>query len=120
MLEEKHHMSRQTLVKIFAVLMIVLMTYSDSFADIRIRFARGSTSATLRGSVGTNGSVCYVAGARRGQTLSATLSSRNGRVVFSDGGETSYSQYLERNGDHSFCVNNDGRSTTFSLTVSIQ
>ncbi|MFN0279577.1 MAG: hypothetical protein ACKVRN_13425 [Pyrinomonadaceae bacterium] len=113
-------MSKQSLAKIFAVLMISLITCSDALADIRVRFARGRTSATMSGSLRSGGSVCYVAGARRGQTLNATLSSRNGRVTFSDSGETSYSQYLDWSGDHTFCVNNDGRATTYTLTVSIQ
>ncbi len=100
--------------------MIVLMTYSDSFADIRIRFAKGRTSATLSGSVGSRRSVCYVAGARAGQTMNATVSSNNGKIFFEESGETSYSNYLERSGDHSFCLRNDGGSTRYTLTVSIQ
>lgn len=113
-------MSKQSLAKIFAVLLIVLMTCSDSFADIRVRFARGRTSATMSGNIRDHGKVCYIAGARNGQTLNAVLSSKNGRVSFQSSGETSYSEYLERNGDHSFCLNNGGNATSYTLTVSIQ
>ena len=113
-------MLKRNLVRIFAVTMIVFMTYSDSFADIRVRFAPGRTSATMSNTIAADRAQCYVAGARRGQTINATLSSRNGRVTFVDTGETSYSKYLERNGDHTFCVRNYGRATSYSLTVSIQ
>ncbi len=101
-------------------MMIVFMTYSNSFGDIRVRFGRGRTSATMSGSIRANSPQCYVANAGRGQTINATLSSRNGRVDFVDTGDTSYSNYLERTGDHHFCVRNyGGRPTTYTITVSI-
>ncbi len=113
-------MLKRNFVRIFIVAMIVCITYTDSFADIRVRFARGRTSATLPGSISGDRAQCFVAGASRGQTINATVSSRNGKVTFVDTGETSYSKYLERSGDHSFCVRNYGRATTYTVTVSIQ
>lgn len=107
------------MVRVFAISMIMLMAYSDGFGDIRIRFARGRTSATMTGSVRSGGVVCYVAGARRGQTMTATLSSRTGRARIQESGDTSYSNYIERTGDHSVCVDNNGRATSYTLTVSI-
>jgi len=61
-----------------------------------------------------------VAGARRGQTVNGVLSSRSGKVIFFESGETSYSFVVERNGDQSLCVDNLGRATTYTMTVSIQ
>ena len=113
-------MLKRNLARIFVVTVILCMTYTDSFADIRVRFARGRTSATIPSSVAANRAQCFVAGASRGQTINATVSSRNGKVTFVDTGETSYSKYLERSGDHSFCVRNYGGATSFTLTVSIQ
>lgn len=113
-------MLKRNLVRIFVVSVILCMTYTDIFADIRVRFARGRTSATLSGPISGGGSVCFVAGARGGQTLNAAVSSTNGRARFMDSGETSYSLYIDRTGDNSFCINNNGRSTRYTLTVSIQ
>ncbi|MBX7054680.1 MAG: hypothetical protein K1X36_06975 [Pyrinomonadaceae bacterium] len=103
-----------------AVFSIVLALSVVNLADIRIRFARGRTSATVTGSIRAGGRVCYVAGARRGQTLNAVLSSRSGKVNFLETGETSYSFVVDRSGDQTLCVDNVGGSTTYTLTVSIQ
>ena len=113
-------MFRRNAVKWLAISMIVLMAYSDGFGDIRIRFARGRTSATMHGSVRAGGVVCYVANARRGQTITATLSSASGRARIQESGDTSFTNPLERSGDHSICVDNNGRATSYTLTVSIQ
>ena len=106
--------------KILVAAMIVLLTGIDAFADIRIRFARGRTSATMTGKIANGGRICYVAGAKRGQTLTATVSSRSGRVQIFESGETSYSQYVDYSGDQSVCVDNLARATTYTLTVSIR
>ncbi len=100
--------------------MIVCVTCTDSFADIRVRFARGRTSATMTGSIRGGGAICYVAGARRGQTLSATVSSKNGRVNFRSTGDTSYSETFDFSGDHRLCIYNNGGLSGYTLTVSIQ
>src|SRR5438094_933501 len=113
-------MLKRNLIRIFAVTMIIFMAYSVSFGDIRIRFARGRTSATMSGSLRGGGVVCYVAGARDGQTLSATVSSRNGRVDFLDMNSTSYSEFMKFTGDHRLCISNNGRTTRYTLTVSIR
>ncbi len=99
---------------------MVCVTCTDSFADIRVRFARGRTSSTMTGRLGGGGAVCYVAGARRGQTLNATISSRNGRANFRSTGDTSYTETFDVSGDQRFCIYNNGRLTTYTLTVSIQ
>lgn len=107
-------------LRTFAIFSIILTLSTVGLADIRIRFARGRTSATVTGSVRAGGRVCYVAGARRGQTVNGVLSSRSGKIIFFESGETSYSFVVERNGDQSLCVDNLGRATTYTMTVSIQ
>lgn len=113
-------MLKRNLARIFVLMLIVCMTYTDSFADIRVRFARGRTSATMTGTIRGGGNVCYVAGARAGQTLNATVSSRNGRVNFRTTGDTSYSESIDYTGDHRLCIHNNGGVSTYTLTVSIQ
>lgn len=113
-------MTRKMIFKPVVVISMILALSVVNLADIRIRFARGRTSATVTGTIRAGGRVCYIAGARRGQTLNAVLSSRSGKVNFLETGETSYSFVVERGGDQTLCVDNVGGSTSYTLTVSIQ
>jgi hypothetical protein len=106
--------------KIVAVFAIAAFCNVSALADTRIRFAKGRTSATVSGRVARGGRVCYVAGARTGQQLTATISSRSGKVRIFESGETSYSYEVEQSGDQSVCVDNLVGATTYSLTVSIR
>jgi hypothetical protein len=111
---------KKLLVKLLVVVMIVLTVSEAGFADIRVRFARGRTSATMSGRIGLGGRICYVANARAGQILTATVSSRSGQVMIFESGETSYRMEVEYSGDQSVCVDNLRGATTYSLTVSIR
>jgi hypothetical protein len=106
--------------KLIAVFAIVTFLNIHAFADTRIRFARGRTSAIVTGRVANGGRVCYFAGARTGQQFTATVSSRSGKVMIFESGETSYSYEVEQSGDQSICVDNLAGDTTYSLTVSIR
>jgi hypothetical protein len=106
--------------KLLLVFAIAAFCNVSAFADTRIRFAKGRTSATVSGRIGSGGRVCYVAAARAGQQLTATISSRSGKVRIFESGETSYSYEFEQGGDQSVCVDNLAGSTTYSLTVSIR
>ena len=112
-------MFRKTAFTAILLTAIVSFFAVSASADTRIRFARGRTSATVSGSVGTGGRVCYVLGARAGQQMNATVSSRSGRVRIFESGETSYTLDVEYSGDQSICVDNLSRGTTYTLTVSI-
>ena len=106
--------------RLTAVLAIVAFANVFTFADTRIRFAKGRTSATVSGKVSRGGRVCYFAGARAGQQFNATVSSRSGKVMIFESGETSYSYNVEQSGDQSVCVDNLAGATTYTLTVSIR
>ena len=103
-----------------ALITILLSMASVALADIRIRFAKGRTSATVSGRIARGGRICYVAGERRGQTLTATLSSRSGQVQIFESGDTSYTTYIDYSGDQTICVDNLEGATTYTLTVSIR
>ena len=104
--------------RIAVLSLLVLAFSSEMFAQTRIRFARGRTSASVSGSLGAGASRDYVVGARSGQTFSANVSSRNGCVKFSWGG-TSRS-FETRGGDNVFGVTNHcSRATNFTMTISI-
>lgn len=110
----------KTQFKYLLVFVIIASVCAEAFADTRIRFARGRTSATVTGKVSTGGRVCYMAGARSGQTLTAVVRSNTGKVMIFESGETSYTSEVEISGDQSVCVDNIGRATSYSLTVSIR
>lgn len=106
--------------KLLALVAIAAFANVAAFANTRIRFAKGRTSATVIGRVSNGGRVCYFAGAKAGQQLTATVSSRSGKVVIFESGETSYSYQVETRGDQSVCVDSLAGATTYSLTVSIK
>ncbi len=110
-------------LKISILAMIFLMASSDSMAQTRIRFARGRNSATVTGTLAAGATRGFVLRAARGQVLSGTLSSANGKADFTQGNlhDTQYSQTVEVNGDVYISIDNHGsRATRYTLTISIQ
>jgi hypothetical protein len=110
-------------IKILVLTMISVMLTTDSLAQTRIQFARGRSSKTITGTLAAGATRGYVLGARRGQTLTATLSCGNGKCDFTQGDlhDTQYSEYVDRNGDMYISIDNHGnRATNFTMTVSIQ
>jgi hypothetical protein len=106
---------------------MVVLTTADLAAQQRIRFRRGSTSATVSGRIGVNRGVAganyrsYVLRAGPGQTISATLSSGNGKVAFAENDQTSYTIQTDSTRDYELHIYNGGASNTaFTLTVSIE
>ncbi len=107
--------------------LVFLLTGTDAAAQRRISFKRGSTSASVSGRIGVNRGVAganyrsYVVRAGAGQTISATLSSGNGRVWFVENDQTSYSINTDGARDYVIRIYNGGaNSTNYTLTVSIQ
>src|SRR5687768_4459705 len=116
-------MLKKIAVNFLILSMMMIVTCADLFAQTRIRFRRGSSSATVSGTLGPGVTRGFVLGARRGQVLTATLSSGNGRVDFTQGNlhDTQYSATVDRNGDVYISIDNHGnRATRYSMTVSIQ
>lgn len=118
---------KKTISMILTLTLAVLLTTTDLTAQTRISFRRGSTSATVGGTIGVNRGVAganyrsYVVRAKAGQTISATVSSRNGKVVFVDNDETSLSIETDENRDYDIRVYNGGASSTrYTVTVSIR
>lgn len=82
----------------------------------RISFRRGTTGQTFSGNVVRGRD--FVLRAKQGQSLTASVSSANGCVVFNSG--TTTVSYATVKGDNWLgLVNNCGSQSPFSLTVSI-
>lgn len=110
-------------VKVLVLAMVCVMASSDVLGQTRIRFGRGKSSASVSGTMAAGGARTYILGARRGQTLTAVLSCGGSRCDFAQGDlhDTSYSEYIDRNGDTYITIHNHGnRATRFTMTVSIQ
>src|SRR4051812_39382934 len=105
-------------------LMLLLATVSLT-AQERIRFKRGSSSATVSGQIGVNRGVAganyrsYIVRANAGQTISATVSSRNGKVAFAENDQTSYTIQTDSARDYELHIYNGGENNTkYTLTIS--
>ena len=100
---------------------LLLLSAPELFSQVtwtRIKFARGSTSSSVSSTIPGNRQRKFVLKARYGQTLTATISSRNGCVVL--GNQETSTTYETDQGDNVVDVfNNCGGATRFTLTVSI-
>jgi hypothetical protein len=112
----KHKNGIYAAIALFLILALNILTV----AQVRIRFAPGKSSATVTGRMAAGGRVCYFAAANRGQALTASLTSNSGRVHIFESGSTTYSYDVETSGDQSVCVDNIGKASTYTLTVSIK
>jgi hypothetical protein len=95
----------------------------------RIQFAKGKSSATVRGTTGEYG-VYYNLGAKSGQKVIITLTPKSGvGIKVEKGGDEvlleeqrggTFTIYLEESGDFSIFVGStNGKSKAFTMTVSI-
>jgi hypothetical protein len=114
---EKKKMKKLRIKALFLLLLLAAGN-AELFAQTRIRFAKGRTSATVTGKLTGNGERRYILGARYGQYLSANVSSRNDCIVFGSGA-TSHSYITEDGDNYLYLVNTCGRLANFTLTVSI-
>lgn len=110
-----------------ALVLTLLLNVADLAAQSRIRFKRGSSSATVSGRIGVNRGVAganyrsYVIRANGGQTISATVSSGNGKVAFAENDLTAYTIDTDSTRDYELHLYNGGASSTnYTLTVSIR
>ncbi|MBK6723771.1 MAG: hypothetical protein IPO41_01615 [Acidobacteria bacterium] len=111
-------MQYRRLATAFVALVITAVATADGFAQTRIRFAPGRTSASVTGSLSGGATRRFVLGARDGQYLSGNVSSKNGCVKFV-GGSTAI-DFMTVAGNNFVTITNSCRSSTsFILTVSI-
>lgn len=111
-------------IKVLAGVFAVMLMVSTVMAAprTRVRFKPGRNSTTVTGKLAASGLKTYVLRAQQGQTLTATLSSGNGKVDFTQGNvhDTQYSVQVESTGDVEVLIDNHGGATTYTLTISIQ
>ena len=109
--------------------------FSKAGTTKRVKFARGRTSAVLKGSLGIEESITYVLGARAGQTLILHVSipdrQPNQHVVFSisdpagedllESYDTDWTGELTRTGDYKVVVSTfESAPSSYVLEVTIR
>ena len=108
--------------KLVALLLMMILSGSDLLAQKRISFRRGTSSATVRGRIGSKGYLEYVINGRAGQVMSIDIISGNDAVIVNAGSASGKNFSLEMTGgDHVLSIVNTGRApSSYTLTVSIR
>ncbi len=97
---------------------------SDSLAQTtNIRFARGSSSATVSGKIGKNGERIYTVRGRKGQRITVSMRSGNNYVfagVEAIGQGRTVTGTLPYDSSYIIELSNGGNATNYSMTVTIR
>jgi len=101
---------------------MMILCGSDVLAQKRISFRRGTSSATVRGRIGSKGYLEYLINGRAGQVMSIDITSDNDAVIVNAGSASGKNFSLEMTGgDHLLSIVNTSRTpTSYTLTVSIR
>lgn len=103
-----------------AVLGLLVLAFStEMFAQTRIRFARGRTSASVSGTLAANDTRDYVVGARSGQTFSGNVSSRGNCIKFGQSNTTGLTITMDEGNNFFSLTNYCRKATAFTMTISI-
>lgn len=118
-------MFRKTRLQVVGLALVLILSGAPLMAQIaqkRISFRTGSSSATVRGKIGSRGYLEYVVNGRAGQLLTIEITSGNGAVVVNAGRASGKSFSVDMTGgDHELSiVNTAPKATNYTLTVSIK
>ena len=127
--------SFRTLALLLAFSLAAFVPVSSAGTTKRVKFARGRTSAVLKGSLGLQETITYVLGARAGQTLILHVSipdrQPNQHVVFSivdpagedllESYDTDWTGELKRTGDYKVLLSTfESPAAPYVLEVTIR
>lgn len=118
----------------FALLLLVGPAFAQRGKTQRVRFARGRTTAVLKGGVVRGTQDRYILGARAGQTMLVHITSREKNAAFTilgpdataltgteEGADaTDWSGELPLSGDYSIWVSPTRGNATYTLEVTIR
>lgn len=116
-------MFKKISVHLVMAAMILLMSGADLFAQSRIRFARGRSSATVSGTIAAGSNRSFIVGAKNGQIARVSVSPRNLRIFSNEApkGEAGSSSFDTYNGDNEFGIYNPtNRAVRYTMTISIR
>lgn len=127
--------SPRTLALLLAFSLAAFVPAASAGTTKRVKFARGRTSAVLKGSLGIEETITYVLGAKAGQTLILHVSipdrQPNQHVVFSivdpagedllESYDTDWTGELKRTGDYKVAVSTfESAASSYVLEVTIR
>jgi len=109
---------KKIIINVFILGAILWAMGLETSAQTRINFARGRTSTSVSGKINGKIDRSYVLSAKYGQWLTASVSSRNGCVQFTNG-STGISYETGAGNNYLYIVNRCRNTTSFTITVSI-
>jgi len=114
----------KNITKQILILTIFLsLNAAEPFAQTRISFANGQTSKTISRIIPESSDDffewVFVARGKAGQTMTATVKSRTGKVHFTAAGKSAVCP-LDETDDCHIALINDGKATRFWMTVTIR
>lgn len=116
-------MLKNTGLKVLLVAMVIVSLANSSAAQTSIKFARGRSSATVKGSIGKNGDTRYTVRGRAGQTITVSVRSGNNYVfagVEAIGQGRTVSGKLPYDSSYIIELSNGGNATNYTMTVTIR
>lgn len=105
-------------LNILTLLMVFGFLSLELSAQTRIRFPRGRTSTSTSGKINGQMDRSFVLSAKNGQWLTASVSSRNGCVQFTNG-STGISYETGSGNNYLYIINRCRNTTNYTITVSI-
>jgi hypothetical protein len=103
---------------------LLLLNAVESRTQTRIQIPKGRTSTTISRIIPASSDDflewIFLVRAKKGQTMTVTLRSNNGKVYFTGTKEKRVRRYLKETGDQSIAIINDGKATRFWMTISIR
>jgi len=116
-------MLKKFIVQFVLLATISLMSGVELYAQTRVRFARGRSSATFSGTIPAKASRNFVVGARNGQIARVSVNNRR-LSIYSDAapkGEAGSTSFETNSGDNEFGIYNPTNQTiSYTMTVSIR
>ena len=103
--------------------LITISLVGESLAQTNIRFAKGSSSATVKGSIGKNADKRYTVRGKAGQTITVRVVSGNNYVfagVEAIGQGRTVTGKLPYDSSYIIELSNGGEATNYTLTVTVK
>lgn len=121
----------QRILSAAALMLFAVAVCGAQSTPRRVQFASGRSSATVSDSVPANHVNSYVLHIKKGQQISARVSSANGKVdldgdnigagQFEESGTTTFDVPVDQTGDYRVYVRNRGQSATrFRLAITVR
>jgi len=110
-------------IKIVLMTLIIALLTVDTIAQGTIRFARGSSSATVKGKISKDGEIRYTVRGRAGQTITVTVRSGNNYVfagVEAVGQGRTVTGKLPYDSSYIIELSNGGNATDYTMVVTIK